>query len=101
MIERQVFNLSGEIVGFICTLIYQRYSLSKDLTIFVIGAIIIFAVLFAAYSGYPSAVGAIGSCLSVAVMGSPLSVVTTVISERSTSAMPFFTRYLFYFISFF
>ncbi len=58
------------------------------------GASLISGALFATYLGYPSAVGSIGSCLSVAVMASPLSVVTTVINERSTASMPFPTRYL-------
>lgn len=85
-------NLSGAVVGFLCTFIYQRYSPTKDLFMYLIGSIVIIATMIAAYHNQPSIVGGIGSILSVAVMGAPLSVVTTVLRERSTDSLPFASR---------
>jgi hypothetical protein len=46
-----------------------------------------------AVSGNFSMVGTIGSGLSIALMASPLTVLTTVIKSRSTSALPFSSRF--------
>lgn len=36
-------------------------------------------------------VGLLGACLSISVSGSPLAVIRTVLREKSTAAMPFWT----------
>jgi hypothetical protein len=60
-----------------------------------LGSVTVIASLIAGYHGNAQIVGGIGSILSVALMAAPLSVVTTVISERSTDSLPFTSR-LFY-----
>ena len=87
-------NLSGSIVGFLCTFVYQRYSPTRDLSMYLLGSVVVIASLIAGYLGNAQIVGGIGSILSVAVMAAPLSVVTTVINERSTDALPFSSRFL-------
>jgi uncharacterized protein with PQ loop repeat len=89
-------NISGAVVGFLCTLAYQRYSPTRDMAMYLLGSIVVIASVVAGYLDNAQVVGGIGSILSVALMAAPLSVVTTVISERSTDALPFTSRSLFF-----
>jgi len=84
-------NLCGSLTGLICTFVFQAYYPFFNPVLYLQGAAVISAAALSAYLGYTGLVGFVGSCLSIGVMASPLSVVQTVIRDRSTAALPFST----------
>lgn len=76
-----------------CTCAYQIYAPRINKTMYTSGFSIVVVSFLLAFSGNESMVGTIGSALSIGVMASPLAVLTTVIRSRSTSSLPFSSRY--------
>jgi len=85
-------NATGLIAGFICTVIYHHNStLGIPGHLYFISASIIIFTIICGIAGDQEIIGSFGVCLAVFLMGSPLSTLRTVINERSTSSLPFFT----------
>lgn len=83
-------NVSGMVIGYLTTIIYQIYS--KDgipllYTMISLGIIAI-AIILGLNMNYED-IGIMGVCLSVALMGSPLATIQLVFQNKSTESMPF------------
>lgn len=87
-------NLSGFFVGIISTYIFHKNmneNTPKPWAIYS-GAICILALSLCLFvTSHTPFIGTLGCALSVAVSGSPLAVLKTVIMEKSTAALPFAT----------
>ena len=84
-------NITGAIVGFGCSAVYHSYSQFPPLNLYFLS----FALLLVAGTlfmlGNSGALGYLGCSLAVILMGSPLATLKTVLTERSTASLPFFT----------
>ena len=86
-------NAIGCIAGASCVLTYQRYAEQSPVTLY-LGSFLILAIsTLLAFQGNWKLLGSIGCVLAVAVSGSPLATVGTVLKEKSTSALPFLTSF--------
>lgn len=72
-----------------CMYTYYKYALTKPLRIYGAALIVCGTGLWLATKGDPYPVGLMGCSLSVLMSGSPLAVISTVIKEKSTAALPF------------
>jgi uncharacterized protein with PQ loop repeat len=83
--------------GSYCMSAYYKHAIYKPTNLyFAAGVAIVFAFVLSAL-GNVSLVGMAACVLSVAVSGSPLAVVKTVILEKSTQSLPFFTSLITWF----
>lgn len=82
-------NASAMAAAVYCMWAYYLYAKSKPSTLYWGSAVLIAIATLLAWQRHVQLIGMIGCALSVAVSGSPLVVVRTVIRERSTAALPF------------
>lgn len=87
-------NLIGIFVGGYCTYIYHIHSshINKNYS-YIICCIIIFITLILYSNNNSDWIGNIGCFLAVSVMSSPLASMSTVIQQKSTESMPFYTSF--------
>jgi uncharacterized protein with PQ loop repeat len=85
-------NACAIISGMTCVFTYNRFSVIKAPNYYYICSICLISmtILFA-YLNLKLAAGIVGDILSILLMGSPLSTLSTVIEEKSTKSMPFYT----------
>jgi len=84
-------NGSGLLAGLWCSLVYHKHCETAPRKLYSAGAI---TVCFALYFGFihnENYVGYLGCFLAVLVMGAPLATLRTVLSDRSTASLPFWT----------
>jgi solute carrier family 50 protein (sugar transporter) len=82
-------NAIGIAVGAVSVIVYQKYSKVTPKKLYAIaGMLMLIAAKFALSSDLQS-VGLLGCALAVIVSGSPLATIRTVLSEKSTAALPF------------
>mmetsp|Transcript_6425 Transcript_6425/g.6640 ORF Transcript_6425/g.6640 Transcript_6425/m.6640 type:complete len:212 (+) Transcript_6425:101-736(+) len=81
--------ICGVIAGFGSTFIYNLYSPKAPRLLFATCFLVILYACYLYQNSNVHYIGYIGSITSVIVMGSPLMTLRTVITERSTAAMPF------------
>lgn len=87
-----VGNFFAILTGATCVIIYHFNSEKKvSIILYGISFSIIFPSLILALYGDQEIIGLIGVFLSVLLMGSPLSTVYIVITEKKTNSMPFLT----------
>lgn len=84
-------NFSAILAASFCMWNYYLYAVVKPNKMFLAAALLILFALVLAYMRDYHMIGLVGCVLSVMVSGSPLAVVRTVITERSTAALPFMT----------
>jgi len=84
-------NGIGVIAGLGCSAVYHKFSPVSPNQLYAIGATIICLSLYLASIRNSHFIGLIGCVLAVILSGSPLATVRTVIAERSTAALPFWT----------
>ena len=84
-------NLSGLIVGIVCTIAYQTFTEETKKGIYLVSGLIIIWATYFFLNNAASPLGMIGVGLSVILMGSPLATLRTVIVEKSTNSLPFAT----------
>jgi solute carrier family 50 (sugar transporter) len=85
-------NMSGLFVATFCLVIFHQYCGGiKPWNMYLVLGGISFLCIYLSRSGDSQTIGLIGCFLSVAVSGSPLAVVQTVIRDKSTASMPFAT----------
>lgn len=72
-----------------CMFTYYKYALTKPLRTYGVALALCGTGLWLATKGDPHPVGLIACALSVLMSGSPLAVISTVIKEQSTAALPF------------
>eukprot|EP01038_Epipyxis_sp_PR26KG_P007884 gene7884-10700_t len=87
-------NVSGFMVSIICIVVYRRYSEEFSWLFYGVSFIIILISSVLTAHGEANLLGSLGCVLSIIVSGSPLAVVKTVINEKSTISMPFFTSFI-------
>lgn len=86
-------NAIGCVAGATCVLTYQRYTEQSPVTLY-LGSFLILAVsTLLAFQGNWKLLGSIGCFLAVAVSGSPLATVGTVLKDKSTASLPFLTSF--------
>ncbi len=87
-------NLTGLFVGTFCLSIFHHYCITKPWDMyFVVLMISVICVILAQYE-LVEYIGFLGCALSIAVSGSPLAVVRTVIRDKSTASLPFATSFV-------
>jgi hypothetical protein len=74
-----------------CMIVYYQYALIKPVQIYGITAIVCMLGVVLASNGDAQIIGLMGCALSVMMSGSPLAVINTVLKEKSTAALPFWT----------
>ncbi|KAJ1416218.1 hypothetical protein B484DRAFT_334619, partial [Ochromonadaceae sp. CCMP2298] len=74
-----------------CVWAYYKHAIYKPTKLYCVAGVAIGCAVVMAALGSVSSVGLAGCLLSVAVSGSPLAVVNTVIIEKSTASLPFST----------
>ena len=82
-------NAIGIVAGGFGTFIYNKYSADKPLKIYAASVILSAIASFLAFTGNWYALGLLGCLLAVAVSGSPLATLKTVIRDKSTASLPF------------
>ena len=86
-------NAIGCIAGASCVLTYQRYTENSPITLYIGSLLILILSTLLAIQGNWKLLGTIGCVLAVAVSGSPLATVGTVLKDKSTAALPFLTSF--------
>ncbi len=87
-------NALGICTGLFCVYAYKKHSpLSADLPISLFACGIVLFALSLYLSNAAETLGLLGCCLAVLLMGSPLAAMSTVIRDKSTASMPFFTSF--------
>lgn len=82
-------NGIGVITGGICTLVYNFYNKEKTpVKVYTTSLVISLVAFYLALQKEWQILGSIGCVLAVAVSGSPLATIKTVIKEKSTAALP-------------
>lgn len=84
-------NASGSLAGLGCALTYQRYSTQSNAMQVLTSIFIIIGCIALAGSGQTVLLGTIGCILAIALSGSPLATIQTVIRDKSTDALPLTT----------
>jgi uncharacterized protein with PQ loop repeat len=82
-------NMLSVVVAMYCMFVYYDYAVRKPVDIYAAALFISAIGLWLMIAGDTASVGVLGCALSVAMSGSPLAVIRTVIREQSTAAMPF------------
>jgi solute carrier family 50 protein (sugar transporter) len=86
-------NVIGCFAGAGCVLTYQKFTQESPISLY-IGSFLILAIsTYLALQGNWKILGSIGCALAVAVSGSPLATVGTVLKDKSTAALPFLTSF--------
>ena len=84
-------NLTGILVGGACTYLYSLYNPTTSTTLYLTGSIVMLLTFYFAAEKNYQYVGTLGCALAVIVMGAPLATLRTVITEKSTASLPFWT----------
>ena len=84
-------NVSGSVAGLGCALTYQRYSTNNNILHVLTSIFIIIGCISLAASSQTVLLGTIGCVLAIALSGSPLATIQTVIRDKSTDALPLTT----------
>jgi solute carrier family 50 (sugar transporter) len=85
-------NLTGLVAGLFASIIYHYYAVTGiPGRYLVLSTVIIAFSLAMGLAHNDKLLGNIGVCMAVFLMGSPLATLRTVIRDRSTVAMPFYT----------
>lgn len=84
-------NASGSLAGLGCALTYQRYSTQSNVMQVLTSIFIITGCIALAGSRQTVLLGTIGCILAIALSGSPLATIQTVIRDKSTDALPLTT----------
>jgi solute carrier family 50 protein (sugar transporter) len=84
-------NLSGLFVGTFCVTIFHQFTPQKPWKMYGVIMIIAFICMYWNRVGDSKSLGLMGCVLSIVVSGSPLAVIRTVIKDKSTASLPFFT----------
>ena len=84
-------NFTGLVAGLICTSIFHTFATNVEKRIYIISASIISLSLFLSSISDYEKLGYLGVLLAIFLMGSPLSTLRTVLRDKSTEALPFWT----------
>ena len=84
-------NFSGALAGLACVGVYHRYATEVDWRNYAVSAVILVLAADLGYHGQVQYLGSLGVCMSIFLLGSPLSTLATVIRDRNTNALPFYT----------
>jgi solute carrier family 50 protein (sugar transporter) len=86
-------NLIGVFTALYCTILFHRYSLIKPYKMYAAALVVCCGVVYLAFldDDTEKIVGMVGCSMAVLFMGSPLAVMRSVIREKSTASLPFFT----------
>jgi len=84
-------NYSGMLAGLACIGVYHRYADEVDWRNYAVSAVILVVAAILGYEGYVEYLGSLGVCMSIFLLGSPLSTLATVIRNKNTNALPFYT----------
>ena len=90
-------NGIGIVTAIYCMVEFHRFSAIKPYKMYVAAAAVCGACAYLASIGNASTVGLVGCAMAVLFMASPLSVVRTVIRDKSTAALPFATSLVIFF----
>ena len=82
-------NAIGIFVGFLCALIYHKFSKTIPHRLYLVALFTITMALKFSFDKDFYSVGLLGCFLAVVVSGSPLATIKTVLTEKSTAALPF------------
>ena len=82
-------NAIGIIAGGFGTFMFNKYSTDKPMKIYAVSILLSAIASFLAFTGNWHTLGLLGCILAVAVSGSPLATLQTVIRDRSTASLPF------------
>jgi uncharacterized protein with PQ loop repeat len=95
-------NALGVFAGFYCTMVYHQFSrIAIPIQYLAFSAALVLIALILGAAGSSSAVGFIAAVLSAIVYISPLATIQTVLRDKSTTSMPFYTSLLVFLSSFF
>lgn len=86
-------NFTGFVIGLVSTLIFDTYvsAEGRPRVLYAISGTVGLTSFMLCIFGDLETLGLIGVCLSIMLMGSPLSTAMTVIKSKSTASMPFST----------
>lgn len=86
-------NFTGFAVGLVSTMIFDTYVGAEDRprVLYAISGTVGLTSIVLCIFGDLETLGLVGVCLSIMLMGSPLSTAMTVIKDKSTASMPFNT----------
>lgn len=87
-------NVISLVTAAVCMGVYYKYAIVKPVLIYLCVALLALVGAYLAASRNTSAIGILGCALSVMMSGSPLAVINTVIKEKSTASLPFWTSFV-------
>ena len=90
-------NAFGIATAIYCTAEFHRFSLMKPWKMYLAAVAVCGACAYLASIGDAPTVGLVGCTMAVLFMASPLSVMRTVIRDKSTAALPFATSLVIWF----
>lgn len=82
-------SFSAVLVALTNIAIYQSFSKTVDIKKYFLSFFVLSLTTFAGVKRLPKVVGVLACVLTIALAGSPLAVIKTVISEKSTASLPF------------
>ena len=92
-------NVVGILASFYCIAAFHRYISVKPYVPYMLSVAVCGATAFLVYTDDAQTVGLIGCSLSVLFTASPLAVLRTVIRDKSTASLPWFTSLVIWFNS--
>lgn len=87
-------NISSVLAGAFCLYVFYKYSLVKPNQLYGMVTCFILLVMILGSNNDITTIGFIGCGMSILMSGSPLAVISTVIKEKSTAALPFWTSFI-------
>jgi solute carrier family 50 protein (sugar transporter) len=84
-------NMLSIAVAIFCMAVYYQYALVKPYRVYAASLFVCSIGIWLVSTGDSTSIGLLGCALSVLMSGSPLAVISTVIREQSTAALPFWT----------
>mmetsp|Transcript_13640 Transcript_13640/g.22761 ORF Transcript_13640/g.22761 Transcript_13640/m.22761 type:complete len:218 (-) Transcript_13640:198-851(-) len=84
-------NFTGVLAGAGCTVTYSIFARESLVSSYIGPFLIILASVVIALKGMANVIASIGCILAVIVMSSPLATINTVIRNKNTDALPFWT----------
>ena len=87
-------NALSLVTAVVCMSIYYKYAIVKPVLIYLCVALLALIGAYLAALRDTSTIGIMGCMLSVMMSGSPLAVINTVIKEKSTASLPFWTSFV-------
>ena len=84
-------NFSGILAGIACVSIYHTYAQTVEQRYYIVSLSILILSITLGTFGMVDWLGSIGVCMAIFLMGSPLATLATVIKEKNTNALPFYT----------